>query len=695
MGRTNILAAALVAFFLVFISSASAVTYIDSCQTLNTEAETFVMNASIADRVGSCFLISANNITLDCANFEIDGDLTGTDYGIQVTLGINNTIIQNCSIKEFANNLRISSASSSSNTVIRNLTSRISTAEGFYSIDTSGIDIDGMTISDSRSYGFYARTSSNFIVKNINAHNNTRYEIYFDRVNSTYVENVDIYGTRATSTSYPIYYVASKDHILKNVRVHDNVIGSYSMVGIRASTVINMTLENATVFNLGALNPLSGYTTVGIEMNSVNNSVIKLCEVYNVTLRSLAINSGINNLVKDSYFHAYDGAEYGGQEIRLSIPTGQPIYCDNIVENVKVTGNRTYYFFNYSTTIENVEVGAIHLCDADGSVIRNVTVISPIGSLGNYIRLEYTDDTNISDSTINGGDFLVYYSFGVRASNIELYNCSSEHMNPAITGVNICNRFPVGIMNSSIVLDSLNLHGSTYGICFPAGFSDATITNTGINATNESLRVDSGTASGYSYVNIYDSSLHGLINMTCLVGGCIQRSVINLYNTTYDFYDIAPNFTSLNVYWKLVVTNPLDASILIYNLTGDEVASFSDSRSIWLADYYVESANIRTNSTPHNLSASKTDYVPAEWLFNMTSSFPLVILLSEVPPPPSTMFTDLLGGAGSGIANLLNSITDPTVALVLGLGMVVVVVMILLSIFVVFSYFGRHEEKVE
>jgi hypothetical protein len=80
---------------LFVIGNASALTNIDSCQTLSTENETYVMNASV-NSSGDCFTISAKNITLDCNNYLITGG--GATYRAVYNGGQTYFTMRNCKI---------------------------------------------------------------------------------------------------------------------------------------------------------------------------------------------------------------------------------------------------------------------------------------------------------------------------------------------------------------------------------------------------------------------------------------------------------------------------------------------------------------------------------------------------------------------------------------------------------------------
>ena len=88
---------------IVFIALALMLTPIEiyalACGTLGTANTTYTMTGNVSNGAASCFTVSANNVTLDCAGYSIIGN--GTNYGITASSEVNDTTIKNCEIKGF------------------------------------------------------------------------------------------------------------------------------------------------------------------------------------------------------------------------------------------------------------------------------------------------------------------------------------------------------------------------------------------------------------------------------------------------------------------------------------------------------------------------------------------------------------------------------------------------------------------
>ncbi|MFH1521910.1 MAG: NosD domain-containing protein [archaeon] len=90
-----------------YLPLANHVGVVSACVTLDVANRYYVLNQSI-EADGTCFNITANNITFDFAGFNVTGNSSG--YGINIT-GYNDTTISNGSIYNFSNGIYISSSS--------------------------------------------------------------------------------------------------------------------------------------------------------------------------------------------------------------------------------------------------------------------------------------------------------------------------------------------------------------------------------------------------------------------------------------------------------------------------------------------------------------------------------------------------------------------------------------------------------
>ena len=75
-----------------------------------TAGDTILLNNSLYSQSGTCISFGGkDNVTFDCGWNLIQGDSTGTDYGIYLASGSDNNTIVNCNISRFYSALKVSS----------------------------------------------------------------------------------------------------------------------------------------------------------------------------------------------------------------------------------------------------------------------------------------------------------------------------------------------------------------------------------------------------------------------------------------------------------------------------------------------------------------------------------------------------------------------------------------------------------
>ncbi|MEM2355662.1 MAG: DUF2341 domain-containing protein [Candidatus Bathyarchaeia archaeon] len=150
-------------------SCSSCENCIERLNHLNPICSEVRLTANITDYSGTCIdnPENFNNKVFDCQGHIIDGDNSGTGYGIYLDSKQNNTI-KNCIITDFENGIIL--AYSSNNTLINNTVSSNGDA-GIYSYSSSNNTIANNTVS-SNDAGIYLEGSSNNTLINNNVSSN-------------------------------------------------------------------------------------------------------------------------------------------------------------------------------------------------------------------------------------------------------------------------------------------------------------------------------------------------------------------------------------------------------------------------------------------------------------------------------------------------------------------------------------------
>jgi hypothetical protein len=145
----------------IFIIMASFVSAIDitNCTNLNTAGAFYNLTVDINNSANlTCINISNDNITLDCYGNNIDGNNSGSSYGIYArgnpttaATSSSNITIQNCNITDWNVNVAFDRAS---NSTIKNITSSGSTHYGVQFTTVIGNILANSTLFDNGISGF-------------------------------------------------------------------------------------------------------------------------------------------------------------------------------------------------------------------------------------------------------------------------------------------------------------------------------------------------------------------------------------------------------------------------------------------------------------------------------------------------------------------------------------------------------------
>jgi len=88
-------------------------------------------------------------------------------------------------------------------------------------------------------------------------------------------------------------------------------------------------------------------------------------------------------------------------------------HCHHNFTNIIGSGERAIEFYNYSTTIQDNELSELILCNADNSIVDNVTIKGSDTLQNNFLQLVYSDNVTISNINFSGN----YLSIHLRNSD--------------------------------------------------------------------------------------------------------------------------------------------------------------------------------------------------------------------------------------------------------------------------------------
>jgi parallel beta-helix repeat protein len=319
-----------------------------ACAVLNQPNTEYFLEADILNQVGSCFIITADNITFNGNGHILDGDDIGVDYGIY-SLNVRNSAILNFSrISDWGLGIMMSRTIESA---IRSTSLSSNTYDIFLSNVNSTSIINVST--NSSSIGLYLNTNvSNNTFSNINFTSHSLYSIFDNSslqnafsysnnfgnivfVNNSFRSNMTFYGNLTTSNQINIAYNSALFNTSRIISQHMN-------------SSLNITL----------------YMTPGTFIDPVPGKNGELCgsECYNFTDLNSAI--VIFNTTTDGRYSVIERYDNIMPLINFTSPTPgstQIINVSYILVNVTVVDgtfrNTTVNLYNASHVLINSTVG--------------------------------------------------------------------------------------------------------------------------------------------------------------------------------------------------------------------------------------------------------------------------------------------------------------------------------------------------
>ncbi len=142
---------------------------LSTCGTYSTANTVYVLNTSLTS-VGTCIIIGANNITIDCNGFSITGDNSTNSYGISAS-GRTTTGVTNCTFSNFTSAVYLTGSTGAS------------------------INDTNATITYLTGHGIqFISNSNNFMVNRVRINVTSGTGIYISQTNGGSVRNAIVYA---------------------------------------------------------------------------------------------------------------------------------------------------------------------------------------------------------------------------------------------------------------------------------------------------------------------------------------------------------------------------------------------------------------------------------------------------------------------------------------------------------------------
>ncbi|VVB65667.1 Right handed beta helix region [Candidatus Gugararchaeum adminiculabundum] len=474
---------------------------------------------------GTCFNISADNVLIDCNGHNITGN---GDYYNGGIAGINraNITIMNCIIVGYGGGLQFSGLTNGTfinNTLMNNSIGANMWATQHSSFFNNTFVGNGEAIQLRGSNNWPVTPDENVLFNNTMYDNG--YGIDFACIYSNFTNN-SVYNNSGTGINLDGWANNVSGNLVVNNSENDIYVGDPSS----GNSCESMAVENNTGFN-GY--PIGYFKTAQILSNEVYSELI-LCGADNSVLENITIegsdvlnnngfgvyytdnsrftnitssgnNFGIsivqsnNNLLENSNFsnnyapYAYNA----GHGIYVSSSTGNNITgnaadnnsafdfyfyatsvddCDSKIENNIGSGGSPVGYFNSTQTIGNEVYSDLILCNADDSVLENITVGDPNIPNNNGFATFFTDNSRFTNLT-------TFYSISLYSS---LNNLLENSITPGILiAPSDFSGYPS--TNDTILNNTICSNGTGYGINLRS--SNNTITNNEVCNQSTGIRV--------------------------------------------------------------------------------------------------------------------------------------------------------------------------------------------------------------
>jgi len=264
----------------VKITEAGVEPYLTDCSVLNQAGATYYLTEDIIETEAAiCMSITAENVTLDCQGFTIDGIDNTDNYGIYSDQF--NTTIKNCNLTDWGPGILFDSGSNKGD--IKNVISN-SNSNGI-SLSSSNNTLTNITANNNTDYGILSMGTSNNTLINITANNNTLYGIHFWASSNNTLTNIT-----TNFNERGIYFLlASNNNQLTNITTNFNTYGIYFN-----------TPDNNQLTNIIADSNEYGIYLKSSDENTIKNSKIQNSTNYGIHLDSSGSNKIYNNLFNNT-----------------------------------------------------------------------------------------------------------------------------------------------------------------------------------------------------------------------------------------------------------------------------------------------------------------------------------------------------------------------------------------------------------
>ena len=264
-------------FSILFFISLSSAIDVSSCGELNIDGGKYVLKSNVVT-TGTCFNITADNVTLDGQGYNIDGDDAGTDYGIFASNRLNVTI-KNINITDFSHGVYFDSVNSS---VVNNATMTSTSLYGVETFNSYNNHITNISVSSSYAGVVINTGSHNNILRGVTLISNND-GLAISEANNNTIDDVTIDLTADESIQ-----VTASNNTFSSIRINNS-----GKDAILISDTIGVFASNNIFSNVNITNTSKAYYDIEFRFvdggGGINNTHIRDTYVENYTIGGTVI----------------------------------------------------------------------------------------------------------------------------------------------------------------------------------------------------------------------------------------------------------------------------------------------------------------------------------------------------------------------------------------------------------------------
>jgi len=369
---------------------------IGGCGTLDAENETYTLNQSVSSS-GTCFTITAKNVTLDCDNYNITFSTDGTDNEYGIVTDQNYTKVLNCNVYDgnqtTENNNRYGVYFNGANFGnISNTISNVTNHKSIYLYSSSNNTLTN-NIGTSGTYGGIRLDSSsnNTLTNNIGTSGTDGGIYLYSSSNNTLTNNI---GTSGTYGGIRLY--SSSNNTLTN---NTGTSGTYGGIYLHSSSNYNTLTNNIGTSGTDGgiyLHSSSNYNT--LTNNTGTSGTYGGIRLYSSSNNTLTNNTGTSGTYGGIRLDSSSNYNTITDSIANSLDDDRHLYVLNSSYNTFDTITADFYFIeNAEIQIDNYFYGLTNalLYNVNGSIIGSSTIQNNDGNIN--ITLPPNNDNYILD----------------------------------------------------------------------------------------------------------------------------------------------------------------------------------------------------------------------------------------------------------------------------------------------------------